>query len=67
MRVNTLTLGGVYNNQDPAFLEGYNAKVPLGRMADANEYNGVVQFLLSDAASYVTGSNVVVDGGFTAL
>ena len=67
VRVNTLTLGGVYNNQDPAFLEGYNAKVPLGRMADANEYNGVVQFLLSDAASYVTGSNVVVDGGFTAL
>lgn len=67
VRVNTLTLGGVYNNQDPAFLERYNAKVPLGRMADANEYNGVVQFLLSDAASYVTGSNVVVDGGFTAL
>jgi NAD(P)-dependent dehydrogenase (short-subunit alcohol dehydrogenase family) len=67
VRVNTLTLGGVYNNQDPAFLERYQAKVPLGRMADVNEYNGVVQFLLSDAASYVTGSNVVVDGGFTAL
>jgi len=67
VRVNTLTLGGVYNNQDPAFLECYQAKVPLGRMADAEEYNGVVQFLLSDAASYVTGSNVVVDGGFTAL
>jgi NAD(P)-dependent dehydrogenase (short-subunit alcohol dehydrogenase family) len=67
VRVNTLTLGGVFNNQDPAFLERYHAKVPLGRMADAEEYNGVVQFLLSDAASYVTGSNVVVDGGFTAL
>jgi NAD(P)-dependent dehydrogenase (short-subunit alcohol dehydrogenase family) len=67
VRVNTLTLGGVYNNQDPAFLERYQAKVPLGRMADAQEYNGVVQFLLSDAASYMTGSNVVVDGGFTAL
>jgi len=67
VRVNTLTLGGVYNNQDPKFLERYNAKVPLGRMADANEYNGVVQFLLSDAASYVTGSNIVADGGFTAL
>jgi NAD(P)-dependent dehydrogenase (short-subunit alcohol dehydrogenase family) len=67
VRVNTLTLGGVYNNQDPKFLERYNPKVPLGRMADVNEYNGVVQFLLSDAASYVTGSNIVADGGFTAL
>ena len=67
VRVNTLTLGGVYNNQDPQFLERYNPKVPLGRMADVNEYNGVVQFLLSDAASYVTGSNIVADGGFTAL
>ena len=67
VRVNTLTLGGVFNNQDPAFLERYHAKVPLGRMANADEYGGVVQFLLSDAASYMTGSNVIVDGGFTAL
>lgn len=67
VRVNTLTLGGVYNNQDPAFLERYEAKVPLGRMADSSEYTSVVQFLLSDAASYVTGANIVADGGFTAL
>lgn len=67
VRVNTLTLGGIYNNQDPAFLKGYEAKVPLGRMARVEEYNGVVQFLLSDAASYVTGANIVADGGFTAL
>lgn len=67
VRVNTLTLGGVYNEQEPAFLERYTPKVPLGRMADAHEFNGVVQFLLSDAASYMTGSNIVVDGGFMAL
>jgi NAD(P)-dependent dehydrogenase (short-subunit alcohol dehydrogenase family) len=67
VRVNTVTFGGVANNQDPAFLAGYHAKVPLKRMANKQEYSGVVQFLLSDASSYMTGSNVVVDGGFTAL
>jgi len=66
VRVNTLTLAGVFNYQDEEFLQKYNAKVPLGRMADENEYNGVVQFLLSDASRYMTGSNVVIDGGFTA-
>jgi NAD(P)-dependent dehydrogenase (short-subunit alcohol dehydrogenase family) len=62
-----VTFGGVFANQEQAFLERFEAKVPLGRMADRQEYNGVIQFLLSDASSYMTGSNVVVDGGFTAL
>ena len=62
----TMTLGGVFNGQDPKFLAEYCSRVPMGRMADRDDYNGAVVFLLSNASAYMTGSNLVIDGGWTA-
>ena len=67
VRVNLISFGGVKTgNFDREFIDAFLQRVPLGRQANPGEYNGVIQFLASEASSYMTGSNVVVDGGFTA-
>jgi NAD(P)-dependent dehydrogenase (short-subunit alcohol dehydrogenase family) len=66
IRVNALSPGGVFTNHDPVFVRSLTERIPLGRMAAVDDYQGAILFLVSDASSYMTGANLIVDGGRTA-
>jgi NAD(P)-dependent dehydrogenase (short-subunit alcohol dehydrogenase family) len=67
IRLNTICPGGVFDGQNKKFVKNYEQKVPLKRMANVEEIASVVLFLASDAASYMTGATVMVDGGWTIV
>jgi NAD(P)-dependent dehydrogenase (short-subunit alcohol dehydrogenase family) len=67
IRVNCVSPGGIFDNQDPRFVARYEKRVPLRRMGKPDDISPVVSFLLSDASRYITGQNIIVDGGWTCI
>lgn len=65
VRVNSISPGGVYTDQDAAFVQRLTDLIPLGRMANVDEYKAAIVFMVSDASSFMTGANLVIDGGRT--
>lgn len=66
VRVNSISPGGIWRNQPEIFVERYAARTPLGRMASENDFIGSIAFLCSDLSNYITGQNIMVDGGWSA-
>ncbi len=67
IRVNCVSPGGIFDNQNPIFIENYNKKVPMKRMGLPKDISPTIAFLLSDDSSYITGQNIAIDGGWTAI
>jgi len=67
IRINCVSPGGIFDNQNPSFVKKYEAKVPMGRMGTPEDIAPAVSFLLSDEARYITGHNLIVDGGWTII
>ncbi len=63
IRANSLSPGGIFSDQDPEFVRRLESRIPMGRMANPDEYVGAIQFLCSDASAYLNGQNIVIDGG----
>lgn len=67
VRVNTISPGGILRDQESVFVERYSIKTPLGRMAEENDFRGAIAYFCSDMSNYVTGQNLVIDGGWSSL
>lgn len=67
IRVNCVSPGGIFDNQHPSFVSRYEAKVPMGRLGNPDDIAPAVSFLISDEAKYITGQNLIVDGGWTCI